>query len=139
MRNGGSQYGLFLGVAFVAFHFLLPAPAGDIAMWSCIFLQLAQGAILTWRRMRLPLSALSMSIGSVICLIVVGLYARGYTITTLPLGWAIPLGIAFAAMLLMMPIESHFWPEKSRAWREFMRSKSALDVLTGDHFPNMRG
>lgn len=139
MRNAGFQYGLLMAVAAAAIHASVPAPAAGAAFWTFLFLQLMQGAMLTWRRTRLPLSTASMSIAAAASLVMAALSGRGITFENMPLGWMIAFAAVAVTLPLLLTIEARRYPIPTAAWRDFMKGKNGLDVFTGDHIPHLRG
>jgi hypothetical protein len=136
--NGGARYGLLFGIVYSAVHFLAPQPAGDAALWLLIGLQLLIGAVMTWRRTRMPFAAAGDVLGSAFSFTASWLLLRGYTVDTLPIRWIIALLLTAAAMALLIGIETRVNRPKWEAWRKYMEGSSALDILLGRHIPRLQ-
>jgi hypothetical protein len=135
--NAGTRYGLFVSIPLLVLLILAPQPLGASAAFALIAAQLAVGAAIVWRRTGLKYAAASMVTGGAGCALAAYLFAAGVDL------WALSPASAAALLLLvgspvLFVVEERANPEKWRAWREFMASKSVADVLRGRHIPHLR-
>lgn len=134
----GTRYGLCMGVAVSALLVLAPQPLGAVLAWSALAVQLAVGAMLVWRRTRLPYASAALVLDACSLALLAYMYAQRYDLFSLPLAWAVLLGALFSMGMLLMILEPRVNPEKWQAWRAFMQEKSVLDILLGRHIPVLR-
>lgn len=132
-------YGALVGASGVLLAGPLSPPWGPILWWGVSALQLGMGSVISWRRMGLPFATASMVSGAVTSGMIALLAIQGHRFPFVPRSWWLPLGIGMGATLLCMLIESRLNREKWNAWRKHSRESSALDILLGRHFPNLRG
>jgi hypothetical protein len=137
-KSGGARYGLMLGLVWAICHFVAPQPAGDAAFWLLIALQALHGAVMTWRRMRLPLTALGDTLIAGFAAAIAALFLGGYTPQTLPLrDWLLLMVVAAIAAILLL-VEPRLHPAAWEAWRNETEKASALDILLGRHVPRLQ-
>ena len=136
MRAAG-RYGLLLGIVLGLLNAPFFDPYGSILAWSLIAAQLALGAFLTWGRMRLFFSTLSMAMGAVESIVIAALHAYGYDLLSLPLPWAIYVWGGLVVGTIVLHLDAYWSPEKWEAWKRHMDDASLADVLRGHHIPDL--
>ena len=131
-------YGMIIGVAFFVFTRLLPQPLGSIVYWGLLSVQLAWGAVLTWRRTALPFATAGLVTGAATATSLVVLAAIGHPYPNeMPQSWLLLSGGFIVAPLFLL-IESRVNPAKWKQWAQHMENKSAWDIVTGRHIPQLR-
>ena len=136
---GSAIYGACLGLGFVAVQRLAPQPIGWVVWWAFFAVQLAWASVLTWRRTALPFATTATLLGATTAGLLAVLSAVGFVFPELPLRLAVPVYSLIAAGPLCLLIESRVHRAQWLRWKEYMRAKSALDILLGHHIPNLRG
>jgi hypothetical protein len=56
----------------------------------------------------------------------------------LPLEWWVPVGALMTLGPLCLFVESRVHGARWARWRDYMRGKTAWDILTGRHIPRLR-
>lgn len=136
--QGSAVYGACLAVGFVVVQRVAPEPIGWVAVWSFFAVQLGWGAALTWRRTALPFATAAMVTGAVLSCSLAVLAAIGHPYPHLmPESWVL-LGGGLVLAPLFLLLESRTNPSKWKHWARHMESKSAWDILTYRHIPEMR-
>ena len=131
-------YGAFLGVTFIALIRLVPQPAGAIIFWSFSSIQLSWGALTVWRRTGLPFTTAALITGAITSMSLVALAVMGQPFPDLtPASWIL-FGSAALGGPLFLLIESRVNKAKWQAWTQYMKQRSAWDIATGRHIPQLR-
>lgn len=134
----GAYYGLFLGVVMFVMMNLIPQPAGTVIFFALVTVQLSRGALICWRRTRLPFMTATLVHGAVMSLSLVVLEASGHPFRNLaPESLVLYVGGVVTAVLLMR-IESRVNQPKWKALARHMEHQTVWDIVTGRHFPEIR-
>lgn len=130
------RYGLSAGLAAGLLLALAPQPAGAVLLWVAVGGQTGIGALLVWRRMRLPYATAALTLATCASAMLVFVYSRGEGPLTEPVGWA-ALGLLFTSGVLLAVLEPRANPAKWSAWRAVLRESSVRDLLLGRHIPDL--
>lgn len=136
---GSAIYGFFLGVGAVLFLQAAPQPAGSILCWGFLAGQLTWSATVCWRRTRLPFATAAMAVAGVTSALLAVLAAVGSVFPDLPPMWLAPVGGGLLASPLLLVIESRVHRTRWAQWKEHMHRKTAWEIFTGRHIPDLRG
>lgn len=137
--GSAALYGVTLGVVTFVFTKVAPQPAGAITFWSLSCLQLAWIGLTCFRRTGLPFLTAALINGSVLSAGMVAIAGIGQPYPNLgPATWVL-FGCGAATGPLFLVIESRVNRERWRELRRHMEGKTILDILTGRHFPDLRG
>lgn len=132
------MYGGLLGVLFFMCRDLLPHPYGLLFFFGLNAVQLLRGGVLVLNRMRLPYAALSMFLGAIWFLCAAGFTLAGFTLETLPIPAMLVGGALAIAGAVVLHLEAWANPERWRAWGVYMEDVSLLDMVLGNHIPDLR-
>jgi hypothetical protein len=136
--QGSAVYGVFMGLTFGVLTRAAPQPAGSIVFWGFVAAQLAWGAAICWRRTGLPFATASMATGAALSAWFAVLAATGRVFPDLPRSMWVPAGIGFLLGPLFFLIESRVNRDKWTQWTHYMERKSAWEIFTGRHIPQLR-
>lgn len=134
----GAIWGLTFGIAMVAMTTLPPQPYLGVIFWSVMAVSMLHAAVVTWRRMGLPLTTAAMATGCVMFVGLAVLHARGVTINALPNPWFaifIAIGLFGAASHF---VERRINRDKLDRWAEHMAHARFRDMLLMRHVPDLR-
>lgn len=133
-----AQYGFFLGIALAVFMGIAPQPAGSIIIWGFFSVQLSWAALTCWRRTGLPFATAALVNAAVMSLCVAVLAALGHPIHDwAPESWVLFAGCAVTGWLFLS-IERRVNQPKWKEWSRHMKHKTAWDIVTGRHIPQLR-
>jgi hypothetical protein len=135
---GSAIYGFFIGIGALLFMQNAPQPVGSILWWGFFAGQLIFGAVLCWRRTRLPLATAAMGIAAVTSGMLSVLAAVGHEFPDLPHQWWLPVGAGLVAGPLLFLVESRIHRSRWKLWRQYMEPKTAGDIFRDRHIPDMR-
>lgn len=130
-------YGFYLAIAIFLGTQIAPQPAGSIVIWAFFTAQLAWGSSLVWRRTRLPFATAALVVASATSALITGLALSGTVFPHLSLVWWIPVAIGLVTPGILFLVESRVNREKWTQWKEFTEHKTAWDVFTGRHIPDL--
>jgi hypothetical protein len=136
--NVGAIYGLFFAVAMFAFLIVLPHPLGARLFWSFITVQLLLGALLVWRRTRLPFATSSMAVAAAGVAIFAALGISPIHPQSHNLAALIGCVAAGVTAGVLMSAQARATPSVWAEWRRHAESCSMIDVLLGRHIPKLR-
>jgi hypothetical protein len=141
--SAGVKFGFLIGLLIVVCE-ILPQPLGLSLYWALGAGELTTGAVLTWRRTRLPFATAGMVSGAVASLMLLGVNLAGYpwppprAASNLPLPWTITV----VALLVAVPLTSfaEAWVHRPawRQWKEHMEHQGLWDLLCFRHIPVIR-
>ena len=134
---GSAVYGFFLGVGALLFVQTAPQPFGSIVWWGFFEGQLTWGAVLCWRRTRLPFASAAMAIAAASSGMLAALAVAGHVFPDLPRAWWVPVGGGLLSGPLLFLIESRVHRAKWMQWKHHMERKNAWDILKGRHIPEL--
>jgi len=131
-------YGAFIGLAFLVFTRLVPQPVGSVLFWGVVSLQLSWFAITCWRRTGLPFVTAAGVTGAAVAMsfLVLGVFGHPFPGVG-PEAW-VPLAGVLVLGPLFLFIESRVNRAKWKQWAEHMAQRSAWDIVTGRHIPQLR-
>lgn len=134
---GAFVYGSFLGIAAVLFVQAAPQPLGSILWWGFFACQLTWVAAVCWRRTALPFATAAMALAATASGTLAALALAGHVFPDLPGAWWAPVGGGLLSGPLLLLIESRVHQEKWMRWKHYMERKSAWDILSGRHIPEL--
>jgi hypothetical protein len=114
-----------------------PQPWGAIAFFSIQAAQLTTYAVIVWRRTRLAISTLGGAAAAAASVLLLGLYAAGYTWHTFPVPWAVPVYALLALVPLSVIAEARVHRAERAQWRRHMEGMKLRDVLLCRHIPRL--
>jgi hypothetical protein len=136
--NAGVKYGLLLAVEMFALLQMAPQPWGAVAFWLLQTTQLTIGTAVTWHRTRLVISTAGGAVAALACMLLVALHASGYTLTSLPRVWAIPVYGLIVLVPLSVIVEQRVHRAECTEWNRYMEGMGLVDVLLLRHIPKLR-
>jgi hypothetical protein len=134
---GSVIYGVLLGLGFFLLTRLAPQPAGSLAWWLLVAVQLSWAASITWRRTKLPFATGAMLAGAAGATLIFCAILSGHEFHRLPIRWAVPVYGLMVAIPLCLLIESRAHHANWLLWKKHMEHKTALDILLGRHIPDL--
>jgi hypothetical protein len=136
--NAGVKYGLLLAVEMFILFDVAPQPWGAVAFWLLQTTQLTIYTGVTWHRTRLVISTAGGAVAALACMLLLVLYASGYTLASLPRVWAIPVYGLIALVPLSIIVEARIHRAEWAEWKEHMEAMGLLDLLLFRHIPKLR-
>ncbi len=132
------RFGLLMGLILTGMIRFAPQPLGSILLWSFFAVQLSVGAVRAWQRLGLPLVVITLILGAVGNLLLLGLSLFGYTLIALPLPWLIVCMSLALPIPILLFIESRRHPQEWAAWEESIRNSTVWEMLLWRHIPDLR-
>jgi presenilin-like A22 family membrane protease len=136
--NAGVKYGLLLAVEMFALLQVAPQPWGGLAFWLLQATQLTIYTAVTWHRTRLVISTAGGAVAALACMLLLVLHASGYTLTSLPGVWAIPVYGLIVLVPLSVIVEARIHRAAWAEWNRHMEGMGLLDLLLLRHIPKLR-
>src|SRR5688572_22358266 len=136
--NAGIKYGLLLAVEMAVLVEMAPQPWGAVAFWLLQAAQLTIYAAVTWHRTRLVISTAGGAVAALASMLLVVLHASGYTLSTLPRGWAVPVYVLLALVPLSIIAEARIHRAEWTEWKRHMEGMGLMDVLLLRHIPKLK-
>lgn len=129
--SGPAKFGFLLGIgAFTMVRFIGPA-----ALFLTIGILLAFVSTVVWRRTRLPLMTVGMTLGTLVSLAMAGMAFKGA-----PGSVRLTLGCIFAGVfILCIEIEKRWHPERMNEWKRAASSATLTDMIRLKHIPKLTG
>ncbi len=137
--KGSAVFGLCGGVLFSLAWMYAPHPLGPIMIWTAMAAYMSWAATICWRRMRLPFVTTAGALGATVFVAFALLAASGREFPNLPLAWWLLGAVAFAGVPLFLVVESRVHPAEWQQWAAYLERKSAWEIFTLRHIPNLRG
>ncbi len=135
--SGPMVYGLILG-GLISLSIFVGLSGAFAVFWGLIVLQNVIGAVIAWRRTRLPYWTAGLVIAAAGAGTFAMFAARGWRFPFVPLGWNVVVGTLLAAMFFCMWAEKRVHPRDWAEFKAFMKKKSAWDMVLFRHIPVLR-
>ncbi len=136
--RGSLIYGAVGGLTFGALYSSAPTSVLALAI-AAVGVHMAWGARLCWRRTGLPLTSSAIAFGALVMGIAAVCTAGGHRFfLDWPPGWLGAAIVAWGGGMSCILAEPRVHPREWAAWKRYMSDMSALDILLGRHFPDLR-
>jgi hypothetical protein len=134
----GALYGAFLFTLMSVLTTVFPPVVGWLVFWAALSVQLSAGAVVMWRRTRLPLMTTGFVVGASASAVFAATAARG----VLPQEFLMSHPFLAGGLIALPPglLYSEAWL-RPNTWRQVKRrSREAtfVEILTFRHIPDLR-